>query len=216
MAEAEPNHQDKVENKPQDQTPLSALTSVSGITSKPPAWVLVVSVISGLAFLILLLAIAVWISYPTSFQIFIFRVVLGLAAAAFGATIPGFLRIDLPLWGKGLISATGALALFVVIYMVNPPALVDSEHKPPPKIVKQSLAGVILDTRGNPLPGVTVTLPAFSLSNTTDTRGIFSFEVRAEAAASVRLMAQKPGYQTHRQDATLGNTQLSFTLERQP
>ena len=95
-------------------------------------------------------------------------------------------------------------------------ALVDSDHKAPPGIIEQSLAGVILDTQGNPLPGVTVTLPVFSLSNTTDTRGIFSFEVRAEAAASVRLMAQKPGYQTHRQDATLGNMQLSFTLERQP
>ena len=216
MSEAARNHQDGTENTPQGANPLAASASAPGSASKPPAWVLVVSVVSGLAFLILLLAIAVWISHPTSFQIFIFRVVLGLAAAAFGATIPGFLRIDLPLWGKGLISATGALALFVLVYLVNPPALVDSEHKPPPKIVKQLLAGVILDTQGNPLPGVTVTLPAFSLSNTTDPRGLFSFEVRAEAAASVRLMAQKSGYQTHRQDATLGNTQLSFTLERQP
>ena len=198
------------------QAMLDNVHAISGSTSKPPAWVFVVSVGSGLTFLILLLAIAVWISHPTSFQIFIFRVVLGLAAAAFGATIPGFLRIDLPLWGKGLISATGALALFVLVYMVNPPALVDSDHKPPPEIIEQSLAGMILDTKGNPLPGVTVTLPKFSLSNTTDTRGLFSFEVKTEEAASVRLMAQKPGYQTHRQDATLGNTQLSFTLEHQP
>jgi hypothetical protein len=207
MSETERNHKDKAENRPQGTNQLA--------TSKPPTWVLVVSVVSGLAFLILLLAIAVWIPNPTPFQIFIFRVVLALAAAAFGATIPGFLRIELPLWGKGLISATGALALCVLVYLINPPALMDSNPSAPPEIVKQSLAGIILDAQGNPLPDVVVTLPAFNLSDTTDTRGTFSFDVKAEKEASVRLMAQKPGYQTHRQDATWGNTQLTFTMERQ-
>jgi hypothetical protein len=214
MSEADRDHQREAENLPRDANHLAA--PAPGTTSKPPPWVLVVSVASGLAFLLVLLSIAVFIPHPTSFQIFVFRVVLALAAAAFGATIPGFLRIELPLWGQGVISATGALALCVLVYLVNPPALLDANTNAPPEIVEQSLAGVILDARGHPLPGVVVTLREFNLSDTTDTRGAFSFEVKAEKDASVRLMAHKPGYRTHRQDATLGNTLLSFTMERQP
>ena len=112
MSEAARNHQDGTDNTPQGANPLAASASSPGSASKPPAWVLVVSVVSGLAFLILLVLIAVSLPQPTPFQIFIFRVVLALAAAAFGATIPGFLWIELPLWGKGLIAATGALLAF--------------------------------------------------------------------------------------------------------
>jgi hypothetical protein len=38
--------------------------------------------------------------------------------------------------------------------------------------------------------------------------------VQAPRQKTVELMAQAPGYQTREQYATLGNTQLSFTLER--
>ena len=89
-----------------------------GSIGKLPNWVMIVSVSSGLAFLIGLVIIALFIPHPTSFQIFVFRVVLSLAASAFGATIPGFLQIKLPLWRMGLISAGGALGLFVLIYQL--------------------------------------------------------------------------------------------------
>jgi len=44
---------------------------------------------------------------------------------------------------------------------------------------------------------------------------IITFEVDAEKQTSVRLMAQKPGFMTWRQDATPGNTSLSFRLEKE-
>ena len=194
----------------------SASTSAPESAAKLPAWALIVSVASALVFLLLLFVTAIFISDPKPFQIFIFRVLLGLAAAAFGATIPGFLRLDLPLLGRGMISVTGALALFVLVYRVNPPALVTSDRPATPEIVMQSLAGAILDGQGEPLPGVTVTLPHFSRSATTDAQGAFFFEVKAERDASVRLMAQKTGCPTHRQDVTLGNTRLSFKMACQP
>jgi uncharacterized membrane protein len=78
-----------------------------------PAWAFIVSVISALVFIIFLLILAIFIPRPTIFQFFVFRIVLALAAAAFGATIPGFFKIDLPLWGKGTIYAGGAVGLFV-------------------------------------------------------------------------------------------------------
>ena len=88
-----------------------------------PKWFAPVSVAAGLVFLVAILLVAIFITEPTSFQIWVFRVVMALAAASFGATIPGFLNINMPLWGKGAIAAGGALALFVIVYQLNPPAL---------------------------------------------------------------------------------------------
>jgi len=104
----------------------------------PHGWVLKVSVGSALAFLIALMSLAVFIPEPKPFQIFVFRVVLSLAAAGFGATMPGFLKVELPLWKKGLISATGAIALFVVVYKVNPPELIHQPSLPHIDIAKKS------------------------------------------------------------------------------
>jgi hypothetical protein len=185
-------------------------------SEKLPSWALIVSVSGGLTFLVVLLIIAVFIPQPTTSQFFIFRVVLALAAAAFGATISGFMRINLPLWGKGLISAGGALGLFVLVFYVNPPILIHDESSKP-EIVKQPLSGIILDKKnGEPLSGVLVSLPKFGLTDTTDTSGSFSFEVKAEKQGSVRIMAQKEGLRTHRQDVSLGNTSLTFQMEQGP
>ena len=60
-----------------------------------------------------------------------------------------------------------------------------------------------------------VSLSDFSIARTTNEQGAFSFEVEAEKQTSVWLMAQKPGFMTWRQDATLGNTSLSFSLEKE-
>ncbi|MFH2043767.1 MAG: carboxypeptidase-like regulatory domain-containing protein [Pseudomonadota bacterium] len=182
---------------------------------KIPGWATIVSVVSGLAFLVILLIIAVFIAHPTDFQIFIFRIVIALAAAAFGATIPGFLKIDLPVGKKGLITAGGAIAFFVLIYFMNPPKLV-SDKPLPPEIIKQPLMGFILDQEGEPLPGVSVTVLEHSVNDATDGNGKFSFEIKAEKNSSVRLMAQKQGFKTHRQDVTLGNTNLSFKMDKKP
>jgi len=194
---------------------LESQNKTTQTDTKRPAWVLIVSVSSGLVFLVVMLVIAVFIPQPTTFQFFIFRVVLALAAAAFGATIPGFLKIQVSLWAKGLISAGGALGLFVLIYNVNPPALIsDGDTTIDETPVIQPLSGTILDQNGEPIPGVTVTIPEFNKAVTTDPHGRFSFEVKAPKQYSVQIMAIKQGYETWRQYATLGNRSLTFKMTR--
>lgn len=51
---------------------------------------------------------------------FALRVLLALAAAVLGATIPGFLEIGLSTGTNMTIRAGGALAVFVLIYVVTP------------------------------------------------------------------------------------------------
>jgi len=170
---------------------------------------------TALAFLICLLVIAVFIPEPKPFQIFVFRVVLALAAAGFGATIPGFLKVELPLWKKGLISATRAIALFVVVYKVNPQELI---HQPaPPGVVqkmKQPLSGVIVDENGNPLPDVKVMIQGFDVEKMTNAKGSFSFEIEAEKEQSVKLIVQKQGFETTHQYVSLGNTSVSLPMKK--
>lgn len=92
---------------------------------------LIAAFIFGCIFIIVLLVIALAIPEPTVQQTFIFRVILALAGAGVGAVIPGFLNID----GKILeisLRATGALALFVIIYRMNPPSLAAKPALPKP------------------------------------------------------------------------------------
>jgi hypothetical protein len=77
---------------------------------------------------VILLFIAVAIPEPTAFQGFVFRVVLSIAAAGVGAALPGFLDVNLPLWKKASIRATGALALFVIVFNINPPKLISEAN----------------------------------------------------------------------------------------
>ncbi|MGA2227646.1 MAG: hypothetical protein ABSH41_24695 [Syntrophobacteraceae bacterium] len=111
---------------------------------KLPSWAPIVSIASGLIFILLLLGIALFIPQPTPSQFFVIRVVLSLAAAAFGASIPGFIQIRMPLWGKGLVSAGGALGLFVLVYQVNPPDILTKQGQDiPPKIEEKGHEGLM-------------------------------------------------------------------------
>ncbi|UCG58469.1 MAG: hypothetical protein JSU70_02970 [Phycisphaerales bacterium] len=78
----------------------------------------------GVAFVIALLVLAIAFPDPTPFQYTVFRVVLSLAAAGVGAIIPGLLEAKAATW----IRASGALAVFVIVYFYSPAALVT----PPP------------------------------------------------------------------------------------
>lgn len=77
----------------------------------------------GIVFIVVMLILAIFIPQPTRTQFFVFRVVLALAAAGIAWFIPGFIdvRIKLP---KIFVRATGAIAVFVLVYLVNPPGLV--------------------------------------------------------------------------------------------
>jgi len=86
----------------------------------------------GCIFITALLVIAVVIPEPTIQQMLFFRVVLALAAAGVGAVIPGFFTIQGEVV-KITLQAGGALALFVLIYLINPPNIVPKPTLPRPR-----------------------------------------------------------------------------------
>jgi hypothetical protein len=74
----------------------------------------------GAVFICALLALAVAIPSPTDQQFEIFRIVIAIAAAGVAAVIPGVLNVGLR-QGRGLvITAGGALAVFVITYFYSP------------------------------------------------------------------------------------------------
>ena len=78
----------------------------------------------GVAFIVVLILLAIYFPDPTQFQYEIFRVVLALAAAGFAAILPGAISTKLP-WGIG---AVGSLAVFSIVYFFSPAQLL-SEQK---------------------------------------------------------------------------------------
>jgi hypothetical protein len=74
----------------------------------------------GVVFVVVLLVIALALPNPTVFQYTVFRIILALAAAGVASMIPGFLHVTVKTW----IRASGALAIFVIVYFFSPVALV--------------------------------------------------------------------------------------------
>lgn len=72
---------------------------------------------------------------PTSYQYTVYRIVLALAAGCIGAVLPGFLEIKF----KGLLRASGAAAIFAIVYFISPALLQqnpESASKPvPPTLI---------------------------------------------------------------------------------
>ncbi len=48
----------------------------------------------GILFLVLLVLLAIFFPYPSSFQYTVFRIILALAAAGTASMIPGFLQVE--------------------------------------------------------------------------------------------------------------------------
>lgn len=82
----------------------------------------------GTTFVVIMLAIALFVPDPTTFQQFVFRIVLGLAAAGVAATISGVLHVQI----RSTIRAGGAISVFVIVYFFSPAALLtaDSTEQP--------------------------------------------------------------------------------------
>jgi hypothetical protein len=87
----------------------------------PSTWDRPVLVTIAVLFLLMILGIAIFIPTPTEHQQLVFRVLLALGAGGFGALIPGVIGFR-----HGAFRAGGALALFVIVYLVDPSALVAS------------------------------------------------------------------------------------------
>lgn len=81
----------------------------------------------GAVFILLLIGIALCVPNPTAFQYVIFRTVLALAGGAAVATFPGFIELKLGNW----LRAGGALAVFAVLYLINPAQQLANIAQPP-------------------------------------------------------------------------------------
>jgi hypothetical protein len=73
----------------------------------------------GIVMVLICIALSAVFPEPTSFQLFVFRVVLALGVGAIGVALPGFISLSV---GNGT-RATGGAALFLIIYAYNPAKL---------------------------------------------------------------------------------------------
>jgi len=95
-----------------------------------PTWQKVTGVCFGITFVVVLLILAVFIPKPSTFQVFVFRTVLALAAGACAAMLTGFLNIEGRFKALSIRAGAG-LAVLIFIYTVNPPALVERSRSNP-------------------------------------------------------------------------------------
>jgi hypothetical protein len=80
---------------------------------------IILAFIFGVVFVGVLMVVAIAFPQPSPFQYTVFRIVLALAAAGVAAMIPGLLEVRFGKW----LSATAALAVFVIVYFLAPAAL---------------------------------------------------------------------------------------------
>jgi hypothetical protein len=80
----------------------------------------ILAFVFGVIFIAAILALVVLIPNPTVTQWKVFCVVLALAAGGISTTISGMLKIDLTFTKRAVIGATGALAVFVIVYFFVP------------------------------------------------------------------------------------------------
>jgi hypothetical protein len=74
----------------------------------------------GTLFLVLIVVTAIFVPSPTLYQKKVFLTILALAAAGFATTISGLLSTKITFGTQLKIGATGALAVFVLIFFYNP------------------------------------------------------------------------------------------------
>ena len=98
---------------------------------------IIFTAITGIVFLVAMFVIGCLIAFRTNptpiprEAMFIFRVILAIAAAGFGTSLSGFIEIDGEVLGWQF-RAAGSLAVFVAVYLVNPPSLVKKRKIPSP------------------------------------------------------------------------------------
>lgn len=98
-------------------------------------WQMLLAFGFGILFVLALLVLTIFVPSPTDAQFFIFRVVLALAAAGIGAIIPGLIEVSV----STSVRAGGAIALFVLVYLFNPPGVLRTAV--PEATIKQTTNG---------------------------------------------------------------------------
>ena len=76
---------------------------------------------TGLILLAFSVFFAIRFPEPTPFQMYVFRGLFALSGAAVASEIPGFFEVR-----SGLVRAGGALGVLAVLYLLNPPKLIQS------------------------------------------------------------------------------------------
>jgi VIT1/CCC1 family predicted Fe2+/Mn2+ transporter len=80
----------------------------------------VLAFVFGVVFITVILVLVIFIPNPTKTQAHVFSVVLALAAGAFASVLSGMLNVRLKFGKRLAIGATGALAVFVIVYFFMP------------------------------------------------------------------------------------------------
>jgi len=62
-------------------------------------------------------------------QFFFLRVLSAISAAGVAALVPGFIKVDIKSGTRLAVSAGGAMAVFLIIYLVNPPDRVHQQSE---------------------------------------------------------------------------------------
>jgi hypothetical protein len=124
-------------------------------------------------------------------------------------------RIWLEKWQRWVIFLVALLSLITVAFDLPTRIRETFTSTSATTEVLQTVSGMIVDERQEPLADVEVFVPEFNLTSSTDRHGVFTLQVRAMPQRPVKLVARKGGYVTYRADATLGNTSFNFTMQRE-
>jgi len=81
----------------------------------------------GALFIVVMLVVAVSLPYPTESQWRVFNLVLSLVAASMAAVLPGAFQLKFTPW----LRASGALAVFALVFLVKPAGLVSYDPLKP-------------------------------------------------------------------------------------
>lgn len=130
--------------------------------------IVLLGAIVGICFILTILILSVLIPCPTSSQYVIFRIILSIAIGAFASTIPGLLNIKY----YEIVSATGALGVFVLVYLFDPAKLVVSNHECDPDLF---LAGLVF-INSKEIKNVDLRVATLKKSTVTDEFGSFKIE----------------------------------------
>ncbi|MGL6492343.1 hypothetical protein ACSZNX_15135 [Aeromonas veronii] len=98
--------------------------------NKHPKWQLITSIVIGVITLFASVVLSILYPEPTQYQEFILRGLFAISLASLASLTPGFINLNARLRGGGsyfMIYAGGAIAIFVLIWLVNPPKINQSE-----------------------------------------------------------------------------------------
>jgi hypothetical protein len=143
-------------------------------------------IISGTAFLLILLVIALTVKCPSSFLVLVSRIILSLAAAGYSICIPGAIDVKA---NNSLITASGAIAVFILIFFWNP-APFESFNDCASRIEGNVMFGA------KPAENVQLSFIEINKSTNTNSSGNFSLEVSAsEIPVNLRIRLSKQDIQ---------------------